>query len=209
MRLVYLLLRSNGISIGNKIYFFLRFLILPISEIDAAIAKNGKILDLGCGIGSLSFFLAVSSKKRIVFGLDIDKHRIKAAEKITQKMSNIKFEIKNALDIARVEGLSGIVVSDVLHHINFFHQEELIKKISKTLGKNGVFVIKEVDNDQKIRSLLSLFWDRVFYPNEISYFRTKDDWTRLLKKNGFLTEIKKTMWWFPGSQTLFICKKIV
>lgn len=207
MRLAYLLLRSNGISIGNKIYFFLRFLMLPISEIDAAIPKNGKILDLGCGIGSLSFFLAVSSKKRIVLGWDIDRKRILVASKITKNIPNIKFEIKNALDVARIEGLSGIVASDVLHHMNFSQQEELITNIWKALSENGVLVIKEVDNKEKIRAWFSLLWDRLFYRNEISYFRTKDDWIKLFKKNGFLVEVKKTMWWFPGSQTLFICKK--
>lgn len=181
---------------------------LPLYDIDRAMPSSGIIVDIGCGIGPLSIFLASSSKKRNVIGWDIDKMRVEGAKKNAQKMSNIKFETKNALDISIIKGVSGIVASDVFHHINFVHQEELIKKISKTLNKNGVLVVKEVDKDQKIRALFSLLWDRIFYPNDISYFRTKSDWIALFKENGLLVDTKKTMWWFPGSQNLFICKKI-
>lgn len=199
----------NSMSFTNKTYFFLRCIMLPLYDIDRALPSSGIIVDIGCGIGSLSIFLAASSKKRSVIGWDIDKMRVEAAKKNTQKMLNIKFETKNALDISIVKGISGIVASDVFHHINFVHQEELIKKISKTLNKTGVLVVKEVDKDQKIRALFSLLWDRVFYPNDISYFRTKDDWIALFKKNGFFVDTKKTMPWFPGSQTLFLCRKVV
>lgn len=201
------LLRSNEISVFQKLYFFLRLLMLPISEIDAMLPKKGIILDLGCGIGALSFFLAISSNQRLVFGWDIDTRRISAAKKITKDVQNLRFEEVSALEIGKKKNLDGVVISDVLHHIEFSQQEEVVKKIFSSLNKDGVLVIKEVDNSQKIRALLSLFWDRLFYPHEISYFRTKNAWITLLKRNHFSIEVKRTMLWFPGSQTLFICKK--
>lgn len=199
--------QSSQISLVHRIYFFLRSLMLPLSQIDSALPKDGVILDLGCGIGSLTLFLATLSRKRKVIGWDIDATRIRSAKKITKNISNIKFEIKNALDMGSVEGFSGIVVSDVLHHINFFHQEILLKKISKALGDNGILIIKEVDKDQKFRAFLSLLWDRLFYPNDISYFRPRKEWARVLTENKFNVRMRQSVEWFPGSTTLFICTR--
>lgn len=190
-----------------SIYFFLRYLMLPTTEIDSALPASGVILDLGCGIGTLAQYLAQASTKRKVIGWDIDESRIIAAQKIASKIPNVKFQTKNVLEKITIKELIGIVASDFFHHLHFAEQEKIIRNISMILKNGGILVIKEVDNGQKVRALLSLFWDRLFYPNKISYFRTKDDWIRLLEKNKFSVKIKKTMWWFPGSQTLFICKK--
>lgn len=192
-----------------SIYFLLRYLMLPTTEIDSALPTSGVILDLGCGIGTLAQYLAQASSKRKVIGWDVDESRIITAQKIAGKIPNVKFQTKNVLEKITIKELTGVVASDFFHHLRFVEQEKIIRNISILLKNGGVFVIKEVDKDDNIRYWCSWIWDKLFYPNEISYFRTKDDWIRLLGKNKFSVKIKKTIWWFPGSQTLFICKKIL
>lgn len=199
--------QSYQISLVHRIYFFLRSLMLPLSQIDLALPKEGVILDLGCGIGSLSVFLATLSRKRKVVGWDIDVSRIGSAKKITKNLANIKFEVKNALGISTMKNLSGIVVSDVLHHINSSQQEVLVRSISMALSKSGILVIKEVDKDQKLRALFSLLWDRLFYPNDISYFRSRKEWIKILSENKYYVKTQQSAKWFPGSTTLFICTR--
>lgn len=199
--------QSSQISLVHRTYFFLRSLMLPLSQIDSALPKDGVILDLGCGIGSLTLFLATLSRKRKVVGWDIDASRIRSAKKITKNIPNIKFQLKNALEIETMKSLAGVVVSDVLHHINFSQQEVLIRNISISLDKSGILIIKEVDKDQKFRAFLSLLWDRLFYPNDISYFRPRKEWTRILTENKFNVGVQQSVEWFPGSTTLFICTR--
>lgn len=202
-------LRNQHISMVHKIYFFLRELVLPSSIIDTVLPKNGTILDLGCGIGPITLYLALSSTERRLIGWDISKTRIEAASKIAKKFPNLSFELKDAGNKISIKNLKGAVASDFFHHVSFDKQEKIVQNVSEALGKNGVFVIKEVDNSEKIRSFFSLVWDKILYPSDTSYFRTKEDWIKLLRKYKFNVTAERKISWFPDSTTLFICKKNV
>lgn len=183
-----------------KIHNFLRNLMIPLQQIDEALPQHGLILDLGCGEGAVSSFLA-GKKARNVIGIDIDKKRVQQAYQ-----KNLKFIHGNAINF-NVAGADGIVISDVLHHINFQDQEKLLKNISANLKKGGVVVIKEIDTGEFIRSWLSRFWDFVFYPMKKIYFSNAHDLTAKLTKLGFSVKIKREYLFFPGSTTIYICTK--
>src|SRR3989344_8849490 len=107
-------------------YDLLRKVILPLEEIDKNLPKKGKIFDLGCCEGVISKHLA-NNKKRTVIGIDSNGERLPR-----DKTKNLSF--KNA-DIRKVslEGSMGIVISDVLHHLNLKDQKNLLKKIAEEL----------------------------------------------------------------------------
>ena len=178
----------------------LRSLILPLEEIDQSLPKSGKIFDLGCGEGVSSKYLA-RNKKRIVIGIDSDEKRLPK-----HKTKNLYF--KNA-DIRETsfKGSSGVVISDVLHHLNLKDQKALLTKIAKELEKRGVLVIKEIDNSEFIRSRLSRMWDLVLYPQDNITYWNSYDLINFLKKIGFSVKFSRPCRLFPGSTTLFICKK--
>lgn len=181
-------------------YEFLRKLILPIDNIDKSIPKNGKILDLGCGQGLIAFFLS-KQKSRYVIGIDENYKRLPGFSKknLTFKKADItKLELKK---------INGVVLSDVLHHLPIKSQQKLLKKIYKSLNKKGILVIKEIDTDEFLRSRLSRFWDFVFYPRDKIIFWKATDLKRTLEKLGFKVKITRPVRFFPGSTTLFVCKK--
>lgn len=184
-----------------KIHNFLRNLMIPLHQIDEALPQEGLILDLGCGEGAISSFLASNKKARNVIGVDRDKKRIQQAYQ-----KNLKFIHGDAINF-NVAGADGIVISDVLHHINFQDQEKLLTNISRNFKKGGVMVIKEIDTGEFIRSWLSRFWDFIFYPMEKIYFSNARDLTAKLKRLGFSVKIKREYLFFPGSTTLYICTK--
>lgn len=181
-------------------YDFLRKAILPLEEIDKNLPKEGKIYDLGCGEGVITKYLA-NNKKRIVIGIDSNEERVPK-----YKTKNLSF--KNA-DIRKVslEGSMGIVISDVLHHLNLKDQKNILKKIANKLRKEGVLVVKEIDNSEFIRSRLSRLWDLILYPQDkINYWYYKD-LKKFLEEIGFRVSLCRPCRLFPGSTTLFICKK--
>lgn len=190
----------------SKIYFRLRLLMLPIRDIHENLPKKGKILDLGCGNGGLSLALAKLSKQRQLIGWDLDQSRIRDATKTSSRNRSISFEVKDILT-SRIPRISGAVASDFLHHLPRKAQEALIKKVYLSLGKSGVLIIKETDQDDSIRHELSKFWDRLFYPNDKTSYRGSKEWIELLERIGFLVLSKSCVLWFPGSTRLFICKK--
>src|SRR3989344_4900604 len=113
------------------LYDFLRKAILPLDEIDKSLPKEGKIFDLGCGEGVISKYLA-RDKKRTIVGIDSDEQRLSK-----HKTKNLYF--KNA-DIRGVslKDSSGVVISDVLHHLNLKDQENLLIRIFIELNKGGI-----------------------------------------------------------------------
>lgn len=193
-------------SIRPKIYFYLRMLMLPILDIHKNLPKKGKILDLGCGNGGISLILANFSTQRRLIGWDLDETRVRDAIKRNSQNRHILFSVKNVVT-SRIPKINGVIASDFLHHLLKKDQEIVIKKIYASLEKNGVLVIKEIDQDDFIRYELSKFWDRLLYPNDRTYYRGQKKWTELLEKIGFSVFSKNCVFWFPGSTKLFICKK--
>lgn len=175
---------------------------LPLKEIDKAIPQKGKIVELGCGEGVISSYLA-RNKKRQILGIDLNTRRI-----TNSRAGNLKFKVGDITNF-NYKPQSAYVLSDVLHHIEPIKQKRLLEKLSKALRKNGVLVIKEIDKDELLRCKMSRLWDFLLYPNDkINYWSSANLKTYLIKI-GFRVNIKRASRFFPGSTTLFICTKHV
>lgn len=183
-----------------SVYDVLRSAILPLSLIDRYLPKKGTIIDLGCGQGIITSYIA-GNKSRLVIGVDLDTSRL---GKSTAK--NLKFVNANIVDYD-LKKPDGIVISDVLHHLERNDQNKLLEKISKGLNKSGVFIIKEIDTREFIRSRLSRFWDFVFYPKDKIAYWDSPTLIKKLQTLGFSVKMQKASRFFPGSTNLYICTK--
>lgn len=185
----------------SSIYDFLRSFMLPLSEIDQAIPNRGRIIDLGCGKGVTAKYLA-RIKTRQVVGVDNNKKRLQ-----NSTQNNLIFVLDDIRNY-KLKAPDAVVISDVLHHLKFKDQKELLVKIAKNLKKGGVCIIKEIDTNEFIRSKLSRFWDFIFYPKDKIYYQDSESLRDFLKKSGFHIKIIRASRIFPGSTTLFICRKL-
>ena len=180
---------------------FLKKIIWPLEQIDDSLPAKGRIYDLGCGEGIIAKHLARKKGERKVIGVDSDKDRLPktSSKKLIFKTGDINtFNIKNA---------DGVVISDVLHHIVLEKQKKILNNVYIHLKKNGVLTVKEIDKEEFVRSKLSRLWDWVHYPHDkISYWNSHD-LKKFLTRLGFDVNIKRVSRLFPGSTTLFICKK--
>ncbi|AFY58271.1 methyltransferase, cyclopropane fatty acid synthase [Rivularia sp. PCC 7116] len=110
--------------------------------------KSGRVLDLGCGRGELSYYFA--SQGFSVTSIDYSKNAIELAQKCfdgdEQLRDNVEF-ICN--DVCSVE-LSGkydlAVASDIIEHLNFTEVDRLYQKVSQSLYRNGLFVLHTFPN---------------------------------------------------------------
>ena len=184
------------------IKFFLKSLMLPLQDIDAALPRAGMIYDLGCGEGIVSFYLARSTPQRQVIGIDLDINKISRA----RPLPNLKF-IHADLTQINLHSASGCLLSDVLHHLSPRIQRQLLHQISRELKPGSVCVIKEINAADTIRSKLSRFWDWIFYPQDKIYYWRAQDLVKTMKQLGFKVKFTPAMPWFPGSTNLFVCIK--
>lgn len=182
------------------VYVLIKQLFLPLKEIDQSLPQRGKIIDLGCGEGFVAKYLA-RRQQRSVVGVDLSKSRLPKTD-----LKNLRFECLDIITF-NISGAKGIILSDVLHHLDLSKQKKLLFKISKNLTKGSVLVIKEIDTQEFIRSKLSRFWDFIFYPQDKIYYSGSQHFKLFLENLGFHVKLIRTSRLFPGSTTLYIARK--
>ncbi|MFX0080988.1 MAG: class I SAM-dependent methyltransferase [Candidatus Hodarchaeota archaeon] len=103
--------------------------------------KNKKILDVGCGIGSLSFYLA--KKGADVIGIDLSKNLIELCKKEAQKEKlTIEFKEMNAqIPDFEDESFDIIVGSRIVHHLP--NIELFFKECKRLLKRKGYIAFIE------------------------------------------------------------------
>jgi len=96
-------------------------------------SPKGKILDVGCGEGTLTDFLSETQKKKYI-GIDISSEAIKIANKKRklnfQRVQAEQFKTKNEFDI--------IVFNEALYYLDDI---EILKKYSEFLKDKGIIII--------------------------------------------------------------------
>lgn len=181
-------------------YEFFRKQILPFDKIDRALPKTGVILDLGCGQGLIARYLAQQGNRRVI-GIDSNIYRLPK-----DNLPNLTYK-KGDITKITFGQIEGVVISDVLHHLQPKHQLSLLSKIHKNLKNGGVLVIKEIDTGEFVRSKLSRLWDWLLYPKDKIAFTNSKYMTKTLKNLGFRVQLSRPCRLFPGSTTLYICTK--
>lgn len=192
-------------SLWVFIFTRVRFWTGSFLQLETLVPQKGKILDLGCGYGIFTNYLAVSSRKREILGVDIDPQKIAHADK---GVRNVSFSVGDATKM-RLENLDGIVLHNVLHHLNSYEeQERLIRNCVLTLKEKGTLLIVEVDNKPLWKLVLGRLTDFLMYKGQPVYYRYKKNMLKLLCRyfspKNIRVEILKNN---PFPQVVYICKK--
>ncbi len=133
------------------------------------VPKSGKILDLGCGYGFLSYMLGFLSSDREIIGIDYDEEKIEVAENGYSKGENVSFLKMDIMEFPFGQ-YESIILSDVLHYLQPTQQKELLDRCVENLAPGGIFVIrdgvKELKDRHRGTKLSELFSTRIFAFNK-------------------------------------------
>jgi SAM-dependent methyltransferase len=184
----------------------------PYQELEDLLPKKGTIIDLGCGDGFLANYLALAASERKIIGIEINKNRLKLANK---GIKNARFILGDITKI-KFPKADVILLVHVLHHLGSLKaQEELIKFCSKKLPKKGELIIVEIDRKPLIKYfftylidtvLVPILFDKKFIDTHIKY-RRLNQWIELLRNNGFSSKVRLAHKGKPFSNVLIISKK--
>jgi 2-polyprenyl-3-methyl-5-hydroxy-6-metoxy-1,4-benzoquinol methylase len=148
-----------------------------------------KILDIGCGAGTLSLYYA--SKGHNVLGIDISQKAINAASKSAEQMNinNAVFK-KIPFPEKRPKGVyDSIIFTEVIEHL----QEDVtaIRTINSLLKQNGILILSTPSINAPLHRLkLTASFDK-----KVGHLRrySLQSLINLLKENGFrIVRVKKT-----------------
>ncbi|HNU86757.1 MAG TPA: class I SAM-dependent methyltransferase, partial [Ferruginibacter sp.] len=136
------------------------------------VPEQGKILDIGCGYGFMSYMLSFTSAQRTITGIDYDEEKIDTANHCFSKTDNINFVHSDIMGFA-FEKYDAIILADMLHYLQPGEQQQVLERCIGNLNPGGKIIIRDGDADKKQKhsktKLTEFFSTRV-----LSFNKTKD-----------------------------------
>lgn len=108
----------------------------------AGLRANHRILEVGCGIGTVSHLLATQVPNGKVLAVDISPESIEKAKGLWKEQTNLSFEVSDMSDFEKKgETFDFFVFPDVLEHIPVDQHFRLFQNISKHAHQESVIFI--------------------------------------------------------------------
>lgn len=114
------------------------------------VPNTGKIVDVGCGYGLMSYALAFSGEERDITAIDYDEDKIEVAKNCPSIPKKLKFEVGDVVNYP-YDITDTFVVSDVLHYLTSEGQQQLLQNMLNSLSTDGMIIIRDGDRDKKDR----------------------------------------------------------
>ncbi|MEP7255716.1 MAG: 1-acyl-sn-glycerol-3-phosphate acyltransferase [Ferruginibacter sp.] len=112
------------------------------------VPQQGKILDIGCGYGFMSYMLSFTSSQREITGIDYDEEKISIANHCFSKTDKINFVHSDVMGFG-FEKYDSIILADMLHYLPHEEQKRVIEKCINNLNSGGMIIIRDGDKDKE------------------------------------------------------------
>jgi SAM-dependent methyltransferase len=160
---------------STRLHTRLRWWWCPFPAIEAAVGDANDVLEVGCGHGLLSLYLALARPGRRVTGVDIDVAKIaeaaEAAGELHPSEADITFEAVEPGYVPGPERAWGAVVfADILYLLPVEDQRALLVSAARAVGEHGVVVVKEMGLEPRWK----LRWNRFQETLATKVFRITD-----------------------------------
>jgi len=144
---------SNFIYKGPVLEWYLRIklrLEKNYERFNQLLPLKGAILDLGCGYGFLCYTLQFLSPQREITGVDYDQEKIGVANHGYLKTDRLRFFCVDVTTF-ELQKYDGIIISDVLHYLEYNEQEILLGRCMDALHAGGILIVREGNTEFKKR----------------------------------------------------------
>lgn len=167
-----------------------------LNQIETDKIKN--VLEIGCGIGFVSSYLAQSYNFN-VYGTDYDNEQIQLAKKLQPKLEHLHFQSEDATQLSFKDSSIDLVISqNVFHHIP--NWQDAIKEISRVMNSGGHLSWLDLTFPKIVKN--------IFYPIVKNYgLYTIDDIELCFEKYGFRKISHEQLVHGPLSQHHFLLRR--
>lgn len=117
------------------------------------------LIDLGCGVGLLPFYLRERNFPNLVKGIDRDGRKIARANAAVSKRYQDIFFTEEEVGGAIAES-GDVVIVDLLHYLSPNEQVRLLERVSKRAAPGGRLIIRDCPDDGNARFWLTHLAER-------------------------------------------------
>jgi len=204
--------RYRALGAGVKLYVQIRYLLGHYTLIEKYIPAEGNILDFGCGIGQLSVFLKLCSARRTIYGYDFSGERIKAAQKASEKLTDIYF-VDDEKDLPDVKW-NAVIFFDTLHYMPASEQDNLLNEYADKIAPEGLILVRDVNKKYSVRYFFTYIHELIMVGSGLTpsqhrslHFRNMEESAEFLRSLGFQTKLIPPHRFHPYADYLLIARK--
>jgi SAM-dependent methyltransferase len=129
--------------LGDRLHVLVRWLSCPFPPVVEVLPTQGRVLEVGCGHGLFSGYLAQRSPGVRVRGVDIDADKIAVAAASQHAGDRLDFAVGDSGSVP--DGpWDAVVLVDVLYLLDEAAQRALLESCAAVLAPDGVLVIKDM-----------------------------------------------------------------
>ncbi len=126
----------------------------------AGLKPDSKVLEIGCGIGTVSSLILKFISQGKFVGVDISNESIALAKKLNSNYHNAEFLVNDMSEFKHALKFDVVVLPDVLEHIPVEQHHNLFKVIASVTAENAMVIIN-------IPEPHCLNWARVKHPEKL------------------------------------------
>ncbi len=175
--------------------------------------SNLPLLDIGCGVGLLPFYLREHGIAIPLTGLDTDRKKIEMARSLATRFAPDVRLI--AGELSSIGDFSGsVALLDVLHYLNDEDQAVMLRWIAEAVPSGGMAIIRECPRDGSWRQRVT--WMEEVFARGIGWMRTRiinfptpESIGREFVSRGFSEEIRPLWGRTPFNSQLFVYRREV
>ncbi len=206
----------SGAGRRDRLHVRLRWATCPIAVVDAEVPTRGRVLEIGCGHGLVSAYLALACPEREVRGVDIDERKLTIARAAAARLD----AGDGSLELALSDGgfvpagpWDAIVIVDVLYLLDADHELALLDACVAELAPAGSLVIKETDVVPRLKHTIArlqeVFATRVLRitAGESLAFTPIGELAEHLDDQGLSVTVRRVDGGYPHPHSLLVARR--
>ena len=147
---------------------------------------TGTVIDLGCGHGIASAFVASGNGRRRMLGCDLDGHRVAVAQQAFTGL-DAAFQVEDVRRFA-LPPATLILILDVLQYLDREEQLDLLGRCGRALEPGGKLIFRVQDEERGLYSRFSMGLDRIIFAlgraGRRPFMLTGEAYQRVLEDEG-------------------------
>jgi 2-polyprenyl-3-methyl-5-hydroxy-6-metoxy-1,4-benzoquinol methylase len=190
----------------------LRHLLSPLEALEEMVPEEGKILDLGCGHGLFTNYMALKAPSRSLLGVDPAPAKIQAAKMTEAIVPNARYLLGSIADVPENSRFDAITIVDVLYLLPQVEQKKIIEACHRLLADAGVLVLKSQDTRPRWRYWWTCCQESIMVGFGMTHgsglhFLPAEKSRQMLVEAGFIVEQRPLPSRVFYANIVFICRK--